>query len=62
MSLLREFYVPFEGLDPGMVGLEGCGSLLTHLETRKVVLSKYLVRHSLSTQQALEEGDLQSAH
>ena len=62
MSLLIEFYVPSEGLDPGMVGLDGCGSLLTHLEARKVMPAKYLVRQSLITQQALEAGDLDNAY
>ena len=56
MSLPRDFYAPFKGLDPGVVGLGACERLFTPLEH-----GKYLVRNSLSTQRSSEGGDLNSA-
>ena len=35
MALIRNFYEPSEGLAPGMVGLEACESLFTHLKPKK---------------------------
>ena len=49
MSPLRDFYVPFEGLAPAMAGLEDCESLLTSLETKKMVAEGYSARHFLRT-------------
>ena len=45
--LSMKFFGPFEGMNPGVVGLEGCENLYTHLETKKMVAEKFLVRHSL---------------
>ena len=62
MLLLKEFYGPFEGMDPGVEGLEDCESLLTHLKTEKMIAEKCLVRRFLSIQQFLGEGDLENAN
>ena len=51
MALLREFYAPFAGVSPGMVGRKDCESLFTHLKNRKLITEKYVVRHFLSSQQ-----------
>ena len=58
MALLREFYVPFSGAPPGMVGLEDFESLFSDLKNRKLVNGKFSVRHILSVQQFIEEGKL----
>ena len=58
VALLREFYAPFSHISPGMVGMEDCESLFTHLKNRKMVTEKYLARHFLSIQQFLEDGEL----
>ena len=50
MALLREFYAPFSLMPPGLVGMEDCESLFTHLKNKKMVTEKYLVRHFLSIQ------------
>ena len=62
MALIREFYAPFVGLSPGMVGMEDCESLFSHLRNKKMVTEKYLIRHFLSIQQALEDGDLENVY
>ena len=49
-ALLREFYAPFSRMSPGLVGMEDCESLFTHLKNKKMVTEKYLVRHFLSIQ------------
>ena len=41
-----------------MVGMEDCESLFTHPENRKMVAGKYLVRHFVSIQQFVEDGEL----
>ena len=58
MSMLREFYGHFAGPKPGMIGLEDCESLFTHLKKSKSITEKFLVRHFASIQQALEEKEL----
>ena len=58
MSMLREFYGIFAGSKPGMIGLEDCESLFTHLKKSKSITEKFLVRHFMSIQQALEEKEL----
>ena len=60
--LLKDCYGPFGGINPGAVGLEGCESLSSHLKTKKMITEKYSVRHFLSIQRALEEGDLEKAY
>ena len=62
MLLLKDFYGPSGGINPGVVGMGDCESLFTHLKTKKMAAEKYLVRHFLSIQQALEEGDLENAY
>ena len=62
VALLREFYAPFSRLSPGLVGMGDCESLFTHLKNKKMVTEKYLVRHFLSIQQFIEEGDLDNAY
>ena len=54
MSMLREFYGRFSDLRPGVVGMEDCESLFTHLKKNKLVTEKFLVRHFLAIQQAIE--------
>ena len=58
MSMLREYYGHFAGSKPGMFGLEDCESLFTHLKKSKSITGKFLVRHFMSIQQALEEQEL----
>ena len=62
MALIREFYTPFVGLSPGMVGLEDCESLFSHFRTKKMITEKYLVRHFLSIQQSLENKELDNIY
>ena len=62
MLLLRDIYEPFEGLNPGVAGFEDCESLIAHLKTQEMIAEKYLERRFASTQQALEEGDLENAY
>ena len=62
VALLREFYAPFSHISPGMVGMEDCESLFTHLKNRKMITEKYLVRHFLSIQQFLEDGELENVY
>ena len=59
MALLREFCVPFSHISSGLVGMEDCESLFTHLKNKKMVTEKYLVRHFLSIQQFIDEGELE---
>ena len=62
MALLGEFYGPFSHMSPGLVGMEDFESLFTHLENRKTITEKYLVRHFLSIQQFLEDGELENVY
>ena len=62
MALLREFYAPISRLSPGLVGMEDCESLFTHLKNSKMITGKYLVRHSPRIQQFIEEGDLDNVY
>ena len=62
MALIREFYTPFVGLSPGMVGLEDCESLFSHLRTKRMITEKYLVRHFLSIQQSLDNNELDNIY
>ena len=62
MALLREFYAPFSRMSPGLVAMEDFESLFTHLKNKKMVTEKYLVRHFLSIQQFIEEGDLDNVY
>ena len=49
-------------MNPGAAELRDCESLFPHLKTGKMLAEKYLVRLFRSTQQALEEGDLENAY
>ena len=62
MALLREFYAPFSRMSPGLVGMEDCESLFTHLENREMITGEYLVRHFPSIQQFVEEGELDNMY
>ena len=53
MSLSRGFYAPFEGLGPGMAGLEDSGMSFTRLRTKKKIAEKYSAPPPLGIQQAL---------
>ena len=45
-----------------MVGMEDCESLFSHLKNRKLITEKYLIRHFLSIQQYVEDGDLDNVY
>ena len=62
MTLLKEFYGLFSRVSPGLVGMEVCESLFTHLKNREVLTEKYLVRHFLGIQQSLEAGELENVY
>ena len=62
MALLREFYAPFSGAPQGMEGKKECDSLFSHLKNRTLLTGKYLVRHFLSIQQLIEDGDLDNVY
>ena len=62
MLLLEDSYGPFGGVNPGAVGLEDCGSLFTHLKTKKMIAEEHLVRRFRRIQQALGGGDLENAY
>ena len=62
MLSLKKVRCPFEGMNPGVGGLGDCKSLFTLLKTKKMIAEKYLVRHFLSIQQALEAGELEDAY
>ena len=62
MALLREFYAPFAHISPGLVGMGDCESLFTHLKNKKMITEKYLVRHLLSIQQFIDEGELENVY
>ena len=54
MSMLREFYAHFLDMSPGMVGFEDCDSHFTHLANKKTITGKFLFRHFLAIQKAIE--------
>ena len=62
MLLLKGYYAPSGGMNPGAVGLEDCECPFTRLKTTEMITEKYLVRHFLSIQRAMEEGDLENAY
>ena len=55
VALSRGFSAPF-------ADLRDCESLFTHLENRKMVTVKYLVRRFLRNQQFIEEGGLDNVY
>ena len=62
MSLLREFYGPFGGLGPGMMGLEDCESPFNRPKAKKMIAETYLVRHFLRTQHVLVGSELDNVY
>ena len=62
MSMLSEFYGHFAASFSGMVGLEDCESLFTHLKKKKVIAERFMARHFLATQQAIEIQELDNAY
>ena len=58
MALLRAFFSPFEELTSGMLGLEDCESLASHVKNREMIAGKNLSRHFLGIQQFSEDGEL----
>ena len=54
--------MPFSHISPELVGMEDCESLPTYLKNRKMITEKYLVRHFLSIQQLLEDGELENVY
>ena len=61
MTLLRDIYGPFEGLNPGMAGLEDCESLFTYVKTERMIAEKYLARHFSRIQHPFVGGGLGNA-
>ena len=59
---MRGFYQLFVDMSTGMAGLGDCESLFTHLRSAKTVAEKYLICHSLGTQQALGNRGLGNAY
>ena len=45
VALLRDFYAPLAHVSLGMVGLEDCGSPLTHPRNKRAIPGKVLARH-----------------
>ena len=45
MLSLKDFFGPFEDVNPGLAGSEDCESPFSCLKTEKVVAEKYPVRH-----------------
>ena len=58
MSPLRDSHGHFMGMSPGLVGLEYCEKLFTHLRNKKPAAGKFLVRYFLTIRQALETQEL----
>ena len=56
--LLKVWFGPFDGVNPGEVGSGDCESMATRLATAKMLSTRYLLRHFLSIQRALEGGGL----
>ena len=59
--VVKNFYGPFEGVNPGKAGSEHCESLFAHSKPKRMIAERHLARNFLSIQQALEEGDLENA-
>ena len=62
ISSMRDIYAPFQGLNPGMMGLEDCESLFANLKAKKMIAGKNSLRYFSSAQQALEEGGLDNLY
>ena len=58
----RGFFAHFAYLSSGMVGLEDCESLFTHLKKEEMITEKFLARHFLAIQQAIEIQELGNAY
>ena len=58
MELLRGFGAPLVDMAPGMVALEDCGNLISHLPVRRVIAEKYLVRHYRPLQNSVQSNML----
>ena len=61
-AMLREFNVHIPGFFPGLAGLEDCESLSTHLRNKKAFAGKFLARHFLAIQQAIDLRELGNAN
>ena len=61
-SALRVCFAPFGGLNPDVAGLDGCASLFSYLNAKKMIAEKYSAGHLLRIQQALEERGLDSTY
>ena len=62
MALLREVYAPREDRSPGMIGFEACESLPALVRNKKAIAEKHFVRRFLSTQQPLDNDELDNAY
>ena len=62
MSMLRELYARHLDLPPGIVDLEGLGSLLTHPMDTYTAAGEFPARYFLAIQQALEAQGLGNVH
>ena len=58
MALMTEFY----SLSPEVAGMADCESSPTHLKNKNKVAEKYLGRRFLSTQQIIEQAELENAY
>ena len=62
MSTPRDFYGRSADPYPDMVGLENCKSLFTHMKKTKMIKGKFLARHFVAIQRAIEIQELDNAH
>ena len=62
MALLKEFYAPFVDASPDLLGFVDCESLFSHLKKKKTIAEKFLARHFLAIQQAVESGELANVY
>ena len=56
VASLGGFYAPCVGSSPGMVGMEGCESLSSHLNNGRMIAARYLGLYFTIIQKALDKG------
>ena len=54
IPILRGFYAHCMDIRQGMACLQDCESVFTRLKNKKIIAGKFLIRHFLASQQALE--------
>ena len=55
---LRDLYTHLSDVAPGMAGMQDCETLSPNLLNRRMLTEKCLVRHLLSIQETVQEGEL----